>query len=120
MRKSLVPAKGSGFFAVGSGDSGIDQHLSFFNQSAEMRVADKAFSVNLVDVFSARRTRREPAVFGHDLQATNSLLIAGGMAEDLGNGFSGQGRRLDLFRGQLAQQRLCAGVALASTRVENG
>ena len=83
---------------LGSGDSGVDQHLSFFNQPVEVLVADEALGVDLVDVFGARWARSEPSVFGHDLQAANRLMIAGGMAQNLRDGFTRQGSRLDLIR----------------------
>ena len=85
-------------------DRGVYQNLRFLYQTAEVLIADKAFSVDFVDIFGARRASRKPAVFSHHLQPANGLVVARRMAKNLGDGFTGQAGGLDLLGRQFTQQ----------------
>lgn len=95
-----------------SGNSAIHQRLRFGHQLLEVVIAEEAFGVDLVDVLSARRTRGEPTVLGHDFQTANGLIVARCMAEDALDLLACQLGRGDLFRRQLAQQCLLLRVGL--------
>ena len=54
-----------------------DDRLRFLLDAPQVVAAAKALRVELVDVFRAGRTRREPTVRGDDLQAADGRAVAG-------------------------------------------
>src|SRR5580698_10743891 len=54
-----------------------DQRLRFFLDAFQMIVAFETFGVNFVNLFGARWPRREPSVFGDDLQSADRRAVAG-------------------------------------------
>src|SRR5690349_83709 len=78
--------------------SAIYKGLCLSDQLLEVVVADEAFRVDLVDILGPRRTRREPAIFGHDLKAANGLVVTRRMAENALDRFTRQCSRGDLIR----------------------
>ena len=63
----------------------------------------EALRINLVDILSPRRTRREPSVLGQDLKPANGRPVAGRAGEDRLDFPSGQIFRPDLLRREFPQ-----------------
>src|SRR4051794_26662338 len=67
--------------------------------------ADEALSIDFVNVFGTRWTRREPTVLGHHLQTADRIAVARCMREDLVNPLASKRRCLDLIRTESAEFR---------------
>ena len=71
-----------------------------------MLLGIEALSIEFVEVLRATRSGSEPAVRRHNLQAANRRLVAGGINELRGDGFTRQFRGLHGFGGQLLKSGL--------------
>ena len=86
-----------------SSDSGVFQHFTddfhrFFLDLLAMFRPEEAFTVDFIGIFSAGRTRREPAVLGHHLQPADRSTVARRFRQTRGNGIASQGAGADHIR----------------------
>src|SRR5436305_9752240 len=66
----------------------------------------EALGVNLVDLFSTRRPRREPGIPGHDLHPADRVAVAWCGGEHLRDRLACKLFALDVFRRELRQNSL--------------
>jgi len=74
-----------------------------------MFLAAKAFRIDLVNLFGARRTSRKPATLSNHFHPADGLAISGRMRENGLNLLPRQTRALDAFLTQLRQNRFLLG-----------
>ncbi len=84
-------------------ECGVDDRLRFALNHLEMIGPDKAFGVNLIEVFRARRARREPAILRHDFEPTDRSRVARSHCQFCLNGFPRKLGRCNLIGGK----RMC-------------
>ena len=80
-----------------------DNRLGFFQNAAQMVRALEALRINLVDILSPGRTRREPAAFGDYLQPANGRAVARSTGEGGLDFLPGQIRGPNLLRRESLQ-----------------
>ena len=81
-----------------------------------MGLADKAFRINFVKLFSAGRTSGKPAVFRHDLKAADGFVVTWGGRKNLADRDSGQLFLRNCGRSQVFERFFSVAVAGASIR----
>lgn len=74
----------------GLGQRGVDDLFGFGLDLGEVLCALEAFGVDLVDVLGTGGTRREPAVFGADLEAADGRAVGRGVGQLGGDRLAGQ------------------------------
>ena len=68
----------------------IDNLLRFADDRIQMRLALKAFRINLVNVFRAGRPGREPSAGRHHLKPTDRRAISGGASKLSGDSLAAE------------------------------
>src|SRR5450756_306939 len=74
-----------------------DDGLCFRHDAAQMILSTKALRIDLVDVFGAGRTSREPAALCHHLQPADGSAVARRVGEDSLDFFARQFGELNLL-----------------------